>query len=270
MLRLKIVTINILTDLSRWKQRRSLLLEGLAALSPDLIALQEVQLPQNPARWLAEQLGYPHFMLSPKLGYSASREALAIISRIPFEENNFLDLGGQDRIAQRVGLNFGSSTIYIANSHLYWQPGESAARLRQVERLLNWLHGLPGNPPSIVCGDFNGTPETQAIQRMRQEFLSAFATIHGTEPDYTCPTPLPRSPWSVTRTFLGFFLFLRPRYINLNWRGTLDYIFVDPRLQVTQCQVVLDKPSPENPRIYPSDHFGLYAEIEIPTHMPNG
>jgi len=266
--RLKIVTINILTDLSRWAQRRPLLLQGLAALSPDLIALQEVQLPQNPAHWLAEQLGYPHFLLSPKLGYSASREALAVISRYPLEEASVLDLGGQDRIAQRVGLTLGEHKIYLANSHLYWQPGESAARLRQVERLQNWLHGFSGNPPGIVCGDFNGTPETLAIQHMRQRFLSAYASIHGKEPDFTCPTPLPRSTWSVTRTFLGFFLLIRPQHIKLNWRGTLDYIFVNPRLKVTQCQVVLDQPSDGNPRIYPSDHFGLYAEIEIPTNLP--
>lgn len=265
--RLKIVTINILTDLSRWNQRRLLLLQGLAALSPDLIVLQEVKLPQNPARWLADHLGYPHILLSPKMGYSASREALAIISRLPYKDESVLDLGGQDRIAQRVGLNFGNSTIYLVNSHLYWQPGESAARLRQVERLLDWLPGFSGDPPGIVCGDFNGTPETQAIQLMRQRFLSAYATVHGKEPEYTCPTPLPRSAWSVTRTFLGFFFLIRPQHINLSWRGTLDYIFVDPRLAVTDCRVVLDQPSPENSRIYPSDHFGLYAEIEIPTNI---
>jgi endonuclease/exonuclease/phosphatase family metal-dependent hydrolase len=217
--RLKILTINILTDLSRWVQRRTLLLQGLAALSPDLIALQEVKLPQNPARWLADELGYPHILLSPKLGYSASREALAILSRVPLEGEGVLDLGGQDRIAQRVGLSLGELQIYIVNTHLYWQPGESAARMQQVERLQNWLSGFSGNPPGIVCGDFNGTPETHAIQLMRQRFLSAYAAIHGKEPDYTCPTPLPRSPWSVTRTFLGFFFLIRPQYINLSWRA---------------------------------------------------
>jgi endonuclease/exonuclease/phosphatase family metal-dependent hydrolase len=266
--RLKIVTLNILTDLSRWEQRRTLLLQGLAALSPDLIALQEVHLPQNPARWLAEQLDYPHFVLSPKLGHSASHEALAVISRLPLEDASVLDLGGQDRIAQRVGVKLGDTTIYLANCHMYWQPGESEARLRQVERLQNWLFDLPGNPPGIVCGDFNGTPETSAIRLMRQRYLSAYATIHGTEPDYTCPTPLPRSYWSVTRTFLGFFLLIRPQHLNLKWRGTLDYIFVDPRLQVIQSRVVLDQPLRENPRIYPSDHFGLYAEIDILKNNP--
>jgi endonuclease/exonuclease/phosphatase family metal-dependent hydrolase len=261
--RLKIVTINILTDLSRWKQRRSLLVQGLANLSPDLIALQEVRLPHNPAGWLADQLGYPYRMLSPKSGWSSSHEALALISRLPLEDRQALDLGGQDRIAQRASLKIGERTIVIANTHLYWQPGESLPRLRQVERLLDWLQRLPGSPWCVVCGDFNATPETLAIQRMGQRFRSAHAAVHGAEPEYTCPTPLPRSPWAAMRTLLGFFLLIRPQHLNLRWRGVLDYIFVDPHLNLIDCRVVLDQPSPENPRMYPSDHFGLCAEVEI-------
>lgn len=117
---MKVVTINVLTDLSRWKQRRTLLVQGLAALSPDLIALQEVQLPQNPAHWLADELGYPYLILSPKLGRSGQHEALAIISRIPVDTTSVLDLGGQERIAQRIRLNIEGSAMYLANSHLFW------------------------------------------------------------------------------------------------------------------------------------------------------
>ena len=40
---IKIVTINILSDLSRWTERRSLLTQGLASIEPDLIAIQELQ-----------------------------------------------------------------------------------------------------------------------------------------------------------------------------------------------------------------------------------
>lgn len=262
--RLKIVTINLLTDLSRWKQRRSLLAEGLAALSPDLIALQEVRLPENPARWLAGQLGYEHLVLSPKAGLEGQHEALACISRLPLPGAEVLDLGGQGRIAQRLHLALEGSTVCLVNTHLYWQPGESLARLHQVERMLHWLQSIPGNPPCIVCGDFNATPETQAIQRMRRQFQSAHAAVHGAEPEYTCPTPLPRSPWAVARTMLGFLLLLRPQHLKQDWRGTLDYIFVDPKLRVVDCRVVLNQPSPANARLYPSDHFGLLAEIEIP------
>jgi endonuclease/exonuclease/phosphatase family metal-dependent hydrolase len=258
----KLVTINILTDLSLWEKRKKLLARGLTALNPDLIALQEIHLPHNPAQWLADQLGYEHVFLTPKTGFESNREAIAILSRLPIDNYAALDLKGQNRVAQFVQVSVVDQPLIVANGHFYWQPGESAVRLQQVERLLEWLKSIPGNPPCIVCGDFNSTPETAAIQRMRQDFSSAYAAIHGAEPEYTCPTPLPRSAWSQLRTFLGFFLLVRPNHLDPNWRGTLDYIFFDPRLKVMDCQVILDQPSPDNSQIYPSDHFGLFATIK--------
>jgi endonuclease/exonuclease/phosphatase family metal-dependent hydrolase len=260
---LKIVTINILFDLSRWKERRGLLVQGLSKLKPDVVAIQEVRLPDNPSSWLAEQLNYPYVSLCPKTGYEKNKEAIAILSRLPFETEARLDLGGQRRVAQVVKVRVDGQPLLLANTHLFWQPGESANRLRQVEGLLEWLKSIPGSLACVVCGDFNATPETKAIQRMRSEFASAYAAVHGSEPEYTCPTPLPRALWPTLRTLLGFFLLIRLKQIDLQWRGTLDYIFTSPEMKVLDCQVVLDQPAPDNPKIYPSDHYGLCATIEV-------
>lgn len=56
----KVVTINILYDQEEWEQRRTLLVDGLAREQADLIALQEVKLPENTASELAIQLGMPY------------------------------------------------------------------------------------------------------------------------------------------------------------------------------------------------------------------
>jgi endonuclease/exonuclease/phosphatase family metal-dependent hydrolase len=50
---------------------------------------------------------------------------------------------------------------------------------------------------------------------------------------------------------------------NPAWRGTLDYIFVNDGVNVKACDVVLNKPAPHDPTLYPSDHFGLIATLEI-------
>ena len=260
---LNLVTINILVDFTRWNARRDLLVEGLAALQPDVVALQEVRLPENPASWLAEKLGMKYIHLSPKTGFEASREGIAILSRLPFEAQATLDLEGQQRVAQFVQVNVKGQPLVFANTHLYWQPGNSAVRLRQAGRLVRWMQTLPDNPPIILCGDFNGTPETSAVTMLRQHYTSAYAAIHGREPDFTCPTPLPRSTWSILRTVLGFFLLLRPQHIKANWRGTLDYIFVNQKITVNDSRIVLDQPSPNDPRIFPSDHFGIYANVSL-------
>jgi endonuclease/exonuclease/phosphatase family metal-dependent hydrolase len=122
----------------------------------------------------------------------------------------------------------------------------------------------------VIGGDFNGTPETTAIQHMREEFDSAYAKIHGNEPVKTAPTPLKRSLSSLVRTLFRFRKLIRLRDFSLRWSGTLDYLFVDQRLQVLDCQVVFDRPDENNPGIYPSDHYGIFARIGLPEKPQRG
>jgi len=259
----KVVTINILYDLSRWAQRREVLAQGLADLAPDVIALQEVKLPENTARWLADRLCYTHIHLSPKAGIEGGREGIALLSRLPIQAKNRLDLGDQHRVAQYIRLDLDGQPVVIANAHFFWQPGNSRPRQAQIEKTLAWLRGLPGQPPFVLCGDFNATPDTLAIQRLYADLDSAYRAVHGREPDYTCPTLLPRAKTAIAKTLLGFFFLLRPGHLKLSWKGTLDYIFIDRRLKALDAQVVLNIPAPTDPRLYPSDHFGLYAHLDI-------
>jgi endonuclease/exonuclease/phosphatase family metal-dependent hydrolase len=99
--------------------------------------------------------------------------------------------------------------------------------------------------PIVVGGDFNGTPESSAIARMRQHFTSAYAAHNGEEPRFTCPTPLAFDDWQ------------KP------WRGTLDYLFVNRYLRVLNCRLILFWPSRHNPYIYPSDHLGLVGALDV-------
>jgi endonuclease/exonuclease/phosphatase family metal-dependent hydrolase len=261
---LRIVTINILNDLSQWEARRRLLAPGLAETQPDLLALQEINLPTENAAWLAGQLGMDHLYITPKSGPEGRKEGIAILSRLPIRAGKSLVLPGeQGRVAQCVEVTVGEYTLYFANVHLFWQPGESETRQQQVDALIAWLKGVSGNFPTIVCGDFNATPETGAIQTMYRNFRSAYAAVHGHEPAYTCPTPLKRTLKSRLVTLRSYFVYLRPQHINPFWRGTLDYIFTSPSIQVNTCQVILDQPAERRKSIYPSDHFGLYADLTI-------
>jgi len=268
-----LVTINILNDLSRWRQRRELLVEQLDELQPDLIALQEVSLKKEKsnAHWLAEELNrgndeskIPPYevQLCPKTGPYERKEGLAVLSRLYVSRYERLDLLTQNRVAQLIEFRVDGEVVMFVNTHLYWQPGESLERQQQIELLLDWLDTQPAEIPVIVCGDFNSLPDTPAIKRMRRYFDSAHNNVHGCEPEYTCPTPMPVSPSVKLRSTVTYLMGHRPRP-NPEWRGTLDYIFVDPRLQMQDCRVVLDRPAEDNSQIYPSDHFGLYATVKV-------
>jgi endonuclease/exonuclease/phosphatase family metal-dependent hydrolase len=267
---LSILTFNLLSDLSQWQSRRDLVLEGLLDLQPDLIALQEVRLPENTAYWLAEAVNSAcadrppyHVYLCRKTGDAGEKEALAFLSRIPVKVHVTLDLLSQNRVAQYLQLSYQGGSVIIANSHLYWQPGESEARNKQIEVLLTRLQHIPGALPTIICGDFNATPQSSTISRMKQAYVSAYETVHGYEPQYTAPTLLKRPRISILRSFIHHVKYLRLREFNLNWRGVLDYIFVDPVIKVVNCEVVLDRPATHDPKIYPSDHLGIYAQLEM-------
>ena len=173
-----------------------------------------------------------------------------------------LDLLSQNRVAQIVCFRVNELHLLLVNAHFFWQPAISEARQQQIELLLDFLDTQPVEQPVIVCGDFNGMPGTPAIERMRRYFDSAYNSVHKEEPEYTCPTPLPKPKRILLRTLIMWLLGMRPKP-DPDWRGTLDYIFVDPRLQTQDCRVVLNQPADRNPNIYPSDHFGLWATIKV-------
>lgn len=262
---IRVATVNILNDLSRWGERRGLLAAGLAALDLDLIALQEVTNPggRSTAHWLADELGGYTVHVCPKSGWSAGREGIAVLSRLPVEDYEVLDLLSQQRTAQRLLVRVGGRAVVLINGHYYWPPGVHAARVRQVQRVLDRVKPLGTDTSAIVCGDFNGSPGTLAIELMRRSLHSAHAARHGQEPEYTCPTPLrsrARVRGAVTRGLLRLFT-NRP---GGSWQGTLDYIFVSPDVRVVDCGVFLDRPSPDDPTLYASDHLGLAATLEVP------
>lgn len=259
---LTVVTLNILNDPGLWPRRAPIIVDGLRTMQPDLIALQEVALPSNNAQWIVDQLDGYEVFVCPKTGLKREREALAILSRLPVEEHATLPLIVQDRVAHQVTVRHGQIRLAFANTHLYWNPLDDAPRLKQVRSLLDWL---PGDLPTIVCGDFNAEPHAGSISTMRTRFASAHEAANGCEPAYTCPTPLLRDTGvrRATRGTLARLAGLLFKQVNDSWRGTLDYIFVSEGARVRQCAVVFNQPAPHDDWLYPSDHFGLMAGIEF-------
>lgn len=261
---LRVVSINILNDRSRWPERRTMLAGELAAVAPEVIALQEVTHPLgfSTAHSLADQLGGYSVHVCPKAGWGRRWEGIALLSRLPVERHEMIDLGGQQRTAQLVRVRVGGRPVVVANTHLYWPAAVHAARVRQVKRLLAWVAASEPGAEAVICGDFNAMPGSPAITRMRRSFASAHEAAHGREPEYTCPTPLViggRVRSAVTRGLLRLFT-NRP---GTTWRGTLDYIFVSPGVRVVECDIILDRPSPDDPTLYASDHLGLMATLEV-------
>lgn len=265
---LKVVTINILSDLSLWEIRRELLVNQLIDLSPDIITVQEVALPVNPTIWLADQLNLRSLgsdryevYLCPKNGSWGRQEGIAILSRLSVKTYENLSLCGQGRVAQKIQIDLDNESVYIVNVHLFWQPGHSETRRQQIGILIQWLDRTTRNLPVVACGDFNDIPDSEAIRLMKSRYESAYNLIHCEEPSFTFPTPLPVSAKFKLKTILRFAPYIRLRSIKLDRRFTLDYIFVNHKINVHDAQLILNKSHSTRFNIYPSDHFGLFAEL---------
>jgi endonuclease/exonuclease/phosphatase family metal-dependent hydrolase len=200
--------------------------------------------------------------LSPKSGNEAESEAIGILSKLPVKRHHTIDLKTQNRVAQIVELKLTNGPLILVNGHFYWKQGESESRREQVELLLDYLDLQPAELPVLVVGDFNSEPGMPSIDLMRRYFDSAHRAVHGKEPDFTYPTPLPKTRLDDFRLNI-LQHFGKDSSVEPSWKGTLDYIFVDPRATTLECRVVLDQPDPDNSWLYPSDHYGLYSLIKI-------
>jgi endonuclease/exonuclease/phosphatase family metal-dependent hydrolase len=252
---IKVVTINVLSDLDQefWTERRDLLVKGLKEINPDIIGAQEIN--SETSYFLAQNLNLPYI-------YKLEQKGIAILSRYPFIQQEAIDLKTQGRFAQLVKLEVNNKQFIFLNGHYFWRPGSCQERMEQFKLLVDNITRLLPELPIINVGDFNAVPKTKEIKFLRNYFTSAYEHYHGSEPEYTCPTPLKK-----TRP-LTIIIAKRIANIILNrqlkpWRGTLDYIFINKLVKVKHCQSILTEASPENPLIYPSDHFGIAADLEL-------
>jgi endonuclease/exonuclease/phosphatase family metal-dependent hydrolase len=263
---IKVATINILFDLKFWDIRQNLLVEGLKQTNADVIGLQEINIEANTGDRIAQKLDMPYIykVKYHKLPYTGGPEyGIAILSRYPFIQQGQLDLKSQGRSAQYVQIEVNNQPFIFCNGHYYWQPGSCQARMEQFKLLVDWLGELPSQLPIITVGDFNATPDTPEVEFLRENFTSAYANYHNCEPEYTCPTPLVKITKKIqNKVGLRVMNMVVHRQVKA-WQGTLDYIFINQHLQVNNCQLILTEPAANNQYMYPSDHFGIAAELTM-------
>lgn len=109
-------------------------------------------------------------------------------------------------------------------------------------------------------------PTRKSIQLLRARFISAYATANGREPEFTFPSPLHRGPGlrHSARSALLKAVGLAQQRRNAPLRVTDDYIFVDPVIHIQECRIAFHRSDEQNQRVYPSDHLGLMAKLELP------
>ena len=245
--RLHVATLNIRNMADRWFERLPLLLSDMATLQPDLLGLQEVVYVMKQDR-LIGAAGEGHYgAVRAWAGRPEYGNSLMVREPLVARDSDRLDLG-LERSALRavVELPAGGKVLVVV-THLHHLTPDEAPRDEQTASILAWLRDAPTADATIIMGDFNADPAEPAPTRMRDAgFASAYETANGQEPPVTWPSGLQAPAMDIDGP-----------------PECLDYIWVRGALRVQSARLCFDRPDGLDRTIYPSDHLGISAHLEI-------
>jgi endonuclease/exonuclease/phosphatase family metal-dependent hydrolase len=262
---LRVLTLNVLTPAhADWSRRRPLLRAGIASLNPDLVALQEVVDP-------ADLLG-PGYHVAPHPGPSDDGVGAALASRWPLGEVRHLDLRVTDRVdlpwsaavAAEIDAPFGP-LLFVHHKPTY-HVGYAYEREQQAVACARFVEDLSRDTDRhvVLAGDFDDTPDSASIR-----FWTGRQSLDGTSVAY-------RDAWETVHadasghTFTPVNPLVQAGEMPLETGRRIDYVLVrcgthGPTLEVTDCRRVFDEPVDG---VWPSDHFGVLADLRVPAHPP--
>jgi endonuclease/exonuclease/phosphatase family metal-dependent hydrolase len=245
--RLHVATLNILNLADRWFERLPLILADMAALQPDLLGLQEVVYVLQQDRLIGAAGEGRYGAVRGWAGRPEYGNSLLVREPLVATEVERVDLG-HDRAAHRALVRLpGGGSVLVVVTHLHHLGPDEEIRDRQAAAILSWLADAPAADATILMGDFNADPAEPAPVRLRAAgFRSAYEEATGAEPAVTWPSGLQA-----------------PAMDTDGEPECLDYIWLRGAVRVVSARLVFDRPDPEDPTIYPSDHLGIAAQLEI-------
>ena len=257
---LTLVTLNTWKNGGEYARRLTLMAQQLAALAPDLVALQEVfAAPEAGAHTgdtLAAALGMSQIHEPARPGprrHGAvaleSTSGLSLLSRIAIETHQRLALPPEangERLALVAWMEWNGRRLAVIDLHLTYQPDAHTLRRQQLEEIVKGASGRGSVDAVVLAGDFNAEPDSAPLRWLREEsgfsVTDAWNAAGGPLPTMTEP---PGSTTIGSRCVDHIVLLQPPR---------------TPVLSFVAAERVLDRIDPET-GILPSDHAGLRAVL---------
>ena len=246
---LRIATLNLEQNHKCWQARRELIVQQLDELRPAMLALNEIHLPEQTGRWLqrsaAERLNTRYALLQQsKVGDDSRTEAEGLLTRYPVTETASLDYRSHNCVAFAARFEIDGRLLDVYVTHLIAARVEDAARQYQAEQLLEWMQTRCDADFSVVCGDFNAAPDQPSIRLMS-------VALRPSQTQPTAFTPLQETGGSPTH----------PEWERFD--RCIDYLWVTESIAVRASGLCFNKPAPDNPALWPSDHVGVWADLEL-------
>jgi endonuclease/exonuclease/phosphatase family metal-dependent hydrolase len=245
--RVHVGNLNLRNLADRWWERLALLAADFGTLQPDIFGLQECVYVMHQDRVLGATGEGRYGSVRGWAGRPEYGNAILVKEPLVARDEERLEMGMQ-RASVRCLIDLpGGARLLVVVTHLHHAPDEPEPRLDEVNQILRWLEGAPAHDAMIVMGDFNAHPPEATYGRMLAAgFRSAYREANGSEPEKTWRTPI-----------------VAPMIDDTGSEGCIDYIFFRGAIEVERAWLTFDRPDPEDPGLWPSDHYGLSAWLRV-------
>ncbi|MGW0246305.1 endonuclease/exonuclease/phosphatase family protein [Nocardia goodfellowii] len=272
---LKVVTFNVLaSSYADWQARRRVIAAEFARLRPDIVALQEVRTGPD-ATEVSELLG-PGWHMAPHIRTGPDGVGAVLASRRPFGQVRHADLDFNERaarfpwsgtVAAEISLPPPFGPALLVHHKPVFHCGFEYERERQAVLAARFIEDLVADREQhvIVLGDFDAAPETasmrfwtgrQSLDRTSVSYYDAWECARPGEPGHTFT---PENP------------LVRAGDMPLIPGRRIDYVLIrgthyGPTLRVEACDRVFRTPDEQG--VQASDHYGVLAELGVPSRPP--
>jgi endonuclease/exonuclease/phosphatase family metal-dependent hydrolase len=258
----RVATWNLWWRFGPWEQRAEPILATLRAVDADVIALQEVwaEGDRNQAADLAEALGGYHHTYAAKYEFEGVWFGNAVLSRWPIADEGRQDLPtppdeDEGRLVVRADIDGPRGRFSVYATHLHYRLHHGPIRQDQVKAVCAYIRDTAvAGYPAVLCGDFNAAPDSDEIRMLTGKAAVPAPPLVFRDVWELVPGEGPGLTWSNDNPYAA---------LEAETPARIDYVFVswpEPggRGHATSIALLGDEPVGG---IFPSDHFGLVAEL---------
>jgi len=240
---LTVATFNIWFDDYHAEQRYLAIADLLCKRRPDVIVLQEVT-PAALDIFLDQPWVRLEYLSVSAVGGDTGNYGMLMLSRVPITRATYSRLPTrQERGFLEAGLTVNDARLIVCCLHL--DSGKSSARLRgwQLRRI---FRAQKSAEDAVLLGDFN-MRDTEN-NRITPPYWDVWPTLRPHEPGFTEDTSINLMRLDARNKKR------QVRFDRVLLKGT--------RWRAASIELLGTQPiSPELPRIYPSDHFGIECRL---------
>ena len=240
---LTVATFNIWFDDYHAQQRYQAIADLLGERTPDVIVLQEVT-PVALDTFLEQAWIREAYLTASVVGGGTGNYGMLMLSRVPIVRATYSQLPTrQTRGFLEAELALDGTRQIVCCVHL--DSGKSSARLRgwQLRRIFRALRTAEN---ALVLGDFN-MRDTEN-ERIGAPFCDVWPALRPDDPGYTENTSI---------NLMRFDARNKKRHVRFD-----RVLLKGTRWRAAGIELLGTQPiSPELPRVFPSDHFGVECRL---------